>query len=78
MLLIKAGSSAGITNVDQLATLIDLARGYSLAQTKTFINSIRATSEQLRQNANPQLALEVLMLSVPEADSAARLEVNYG
>ena len=67
LLLVKVGSNSDTTNVDRLATLIDMARGYSLAQIKAFINSIRAASGQLRQNANPQLVLEVLMLSIPEA-----------
>jgi len=42
-----------------------MARGYSLAQVKSVIDSIQAAGEQLRQNANPRLVLEVLMLSLP-------------
>ncbi len=84
LLLLKVGSSGGITNVDRLATLSDMARGYSLAQIKAFVNSIRAASGQFRQNANPQLVLEVLMLSIPEVErhgeriSTAQFEVKYG
>ena len=65
LLLIKAGCGDTITNADMLATLVDQARGYSLVQIKSFINSLQAAEEQLRQNANPRLVLEVLMLSIP-------------
>ncbi len=65
LLLIKAGCDDTITNADMLATLVDQAKGYSLVQIKSFINSLQAAEEQLRQNANPRLVLEVLMLSIP-------------
>ena len=65
LLLVKLGSSGAITNIDFEATLVDMARGYNLAQIRAFINSIQAAGEQLRQNANPRLVLEVLMLSIP-------------
>ena len=65
LLLIKAGCGDTITNADMLDTLVDQARGYSLVQIKSFINSLQAAEEQLRQNANPRLVLEVLMLSIP-------------
>ncbi len=65
LLLIKVGCDNGITNIDHKATLVDMARGYKLAQIKAFINNIQAAGEQLRRNANPRLVLEVLMLSIP-------------
>lgn len=65
LLLIKAGCDDAITNADMLATLVDQARGYSLVKIKSVINSIQAAAGQLRQNANPRLVLEVLMLSIP-------------
>jgi hypothetical protein len=43
-----------------------MATDYTLDQIRTFIDSIRAAREQLQLNANPQIALEVLMLSIPE------------
>ena len=75
LLLAKVGCNEAITNVDRLATLIDSARGYTLAQIKAFINSIQATTEQLGQNANPQLVLEVLMLSMPRRKES--ISVKY-
>ncbi len=65
LLLVKLGATDTITNVDHEAELVDVGRGYSLAQIRAFINSIQAAGEQLRQNANPRLVLEVLMLGIP-------------
>jgi len=76
LLLVKIGCNEAITNVDFEATLIDSTRGYNLAQIKAFINSIQAAGEQLRQNANPQLVLEVLMLNMPRREE--HISVKYG
>jgi len=65
LMLVKVGCSDSITNVDMEADLANMAEGYSLAQIRTFIDNIQAAGEQLRQNANPRLVLEVLMLSIP-------------
>jgi len=65
LLLVKVGCNDTITNIDRSAMLIDMAKGYNLTQIKVFINSIQAAGEQLRLNANPQLVLETLMLSIP-------------
>jgi hypothetical protein len=54
-----------ITNIDRLATLDGMIGGYSLTQIKAYIDNLRAAGEQLRQNANPRLVLEVLMLDMP-------------
>jgi DNA polymerase-3 subunit delta' len=66
LLLVKLGCSGAVTNIDHQAMLVDLARGYNLVEVRAFIHSIQAAGEQLRQNANPRLVLEVLMLSIPE------------
>jgi len=76
LLLVKVGCNEAITNVDLETTLIDSARGYKLAQVKAFINNIQAAGEQLGQNANPQLVLEVLMLSIPRRKEG--ISVKYG
>ena len=84
IMLVRAGCKDIITNVDLEAMLVDQARGYSLAQIKAVINCLQAAGEQLRQNANPQLVLEVLMLSIPrrqghsEESLTARFSVKYG
>lgn len=76
LLLVRVGCPDGVTNVDLLARLDEMARGYSMAQIRAFIDSIRAAAEQLRQNANPLLALEVLMLSLPERSAAPTPETT--
>jgi len=47
--------------------LVNKAKGHSLASIQAFIKNIQAAGEQLRQNANPRLVLEILMLNLPEA-----------
>lgn len=76
LLLVKVSCNDAITNVDRLTTLIKMVKGYNLTQIRAFINSIRAAGDQLRQNANPRLVLEVLMISIPEAERHG--EINYG
>jgi DNA polymerase-3 subunit delta' len=79
LLLVKVGLSEAITNLDVSATLVDWAGGYSLAQIKNFINSIQAAGEQLRQNANPRLVLEVLMLNMPRKEGSSKeTALKYG
>ena len=70
LLLVKVGLSEEVTNIDMSAAIADWARGYSLAQIKNFINSIQAAGEQLKQNVNPRLALEVLMLNMYRKEEA--------
>ena len=65
LLLVRAGCPSLITNADLEATLMSHAQGYRLGQIRDFISSIQMALEQLKQNANPQLVLEVLMLSIP-------------
>ncbi len=65
LLLVKLGSHDTITNIDRKDELIEMAGGYRLTEIKDYIESIRKTAEQLRQNVNARLALEVLMLDIP-------------
>jgi len=66
LLLVNAGCSDEVINIDRLPVLTETARNYDLVQVRTFIKDIRSAGENLRLNANPQLALEVLMLGIPE------------
>ena len=68
LLLVKVDCIDSVTNVDRLGTLTEMTKSYNLAQIRAFIDSIRVAGEQLKLNANPQLVLEVLMLSIPEKD----------
>ena len=65
LLLVKTGCPGLITNADREAMLTSHAPSYSLGQIRDFITSIQMALEQLKQNANPQLVLEVLMLNIP-------------
>jgi DNA polymerase-3 subunit delta' len=72
LLLVKAGCGDAITNVDMLAALLEMAKGYRLAQIKAVIDSIQSAGGQLKQNANPRLVLEVLMLGIPGRKEVVR------
>jgi len=81
LLLAKAGLSEAITNIDISSTIVEWAKCYSLARIKNCINSIQAAGEQLRQNANPRLTLEVLMLDMPRKERHGKeiaTALNYG
>ena len=65
LLLVKIGCVEAITNVDVSAVLEQRAKDYSLAEIKSFISAIQSAGKQLKQNANPQLVFEVLMLGIP-------------
>lgn len=67
VLLIKAGNEVAIVNIDREDTLKELSANCSLIQIRSFVGDIESTILQLRQNVNAQLALEVLMLNVPES-----------
>lgn len=76
LMLVKAGSTDLITNVDQVTTLSEMAKAYSLAQIRNTIENIRVAGVQLRLNANPRLVLEVLMLNLPEVGRKRVKNVN--
>ena len=59
------GCHDAVTNVDQLTQMEEIGGNYNLTQIRAFINGIQSAGEQLKQNANPRLVLEVLMLSIP-------------
>jgi len=69
LMMIKTGCAESITNVDFEAKLNKLAQVYNLAQIRTFISSIMMAADELKQNANPQLVLEVLMLNIPRREA---------
>ena len=66
LLLVKGGGGELITNIDQKSILFRQAKNYRLEQIKDFIYNLQTVGVQLSQNANPRLALEVLMLSMPQ------------
>jgi DNA polymerase-3 subunit delta' len=66
VMLVKLGCHDIIANIDRKEELAEMAGSYRLPQIKAFIESIKSAAEQLRQNVNTRLALEVLMLDIPE------------
>jgi DNA polymerase III subunit delta' len=65
ILLIKCDNGKWIINVDQQTVLSKQAEKVTAASVASFMRNIRVAGEQLEQNANPRLALEVLMLRMP-------------
>ncbi len=65
LLLVKTGCHDRTVNADRADALESETRRYSLAQVRDFLESLRVTGQQLRQNVNPRLALEVLVLAMP-------------
>jgi len=67
LLLVKAGCTELITNVDREDFLVQYSEGYSLSEVRGSMEAIREAWGQLAQNANARLVLEVLMLSIPNS-----------
>jgi DNA polymerase-3 subunit delta' len=65
LLLIKNDCGQFITNMDRREALQKAVSQYPQITISEVLKSIRETVQQLEQNANPQLALEVLMLNIP-------------
>lgn len=65
LLLIKCDNSRWIVNIDQEALLSTQAERLTAAGIAAFMRDIRAATGQLDLNANPRLALEVLLLRMP-------------
>jgi len=72
LLLVSTGCGDIITNIDQSCHIEKLAAGYTIEQVRGFIGSIIACEEQLGKNANPKLALEVMMLDIPGKETGSR------
>ncbi len=69
LLLVKEGAEEYVNNQDQLSQLRHQAGNLTGLQVVSFIRALLETLEALDDNANPRLALEVLMLSLPVPSS---------
>ncbi len=69
ILLVKSGCGDFVTNLGQSELLRREAGSYTLPQLTQILRSIRRTRLELEQNANPRLALEVLMLDLPRREA---------
>jgi len=65
LLLITGGSPDTISNVDVSGSLQQEAAKYDLRGVVQFVKTIHRTQRAVEMNADPRLALEVLMLSLP-------------
>jgi len=65
VLLVAAGTSAPLTNVDRRSKLEDHARRFGVERSAAVIEALHNVSDRLRGNANTRLTLEVLMLDLP-------------
>jgi len=66
MLLVKVNCPEHLINVDYVLELTEITNNYSITEIREIIRNIRTVKQQLAQNANAQLALEVLMLNIPK------------
>ena len=72
LLVLREGSQELVVNLDYLGTDSDgalqrMAHRFQVG----VVSELLATMERLEQNANPRLALDVLMLALPRAAVAA-------
>jgi DNA polymerase III subunit delta' len=65
VMLLAAGSTAPLVNVDRLPTLQQHAARFGADRARLAIAAISRTAHQITRNANARLALEVLMLDLP-------------
>jgi DNA polymerase-3 subunit delta' len=65
VLLVAAGSSAPLVNVDRRAELEQQAGRFGVERARQVIVALSRTAWQIRHNANVRLALETLLLDLP-------------
>jgi DNA polymerase-3 subunit delta' len=65
LLLEGAGAGEYLTHLDRQAEIARLAMKHRPPQVAAFIQRIGQSAQQLRENANPQLVLENLVLHIP-------------
>lgn len=71
ILSVGAGANDGITNVDRQSVLEQESRLYSPIDVVRFLRSVEKTRGYLKENVDPQLALENLVLDLPSPNRAA-------
>jgi DNA polymerase-3 subunit delta' len=65
VLLSKTGLHEEVINIDIKNSLMQLAAEENLSAIRSSIKSVLDAKEQLKQNANPRLVLEVMMMDIP-------------
>ncbi|MGQ9547189.1 MAG: DNA polymerase III subunit delta' [Roseiflexus sp.] len=69
VLLTAAGCPQAVVHIDRRADLEMAAARYALPDLHAFVAGISLAAQRLRDNVNPQLALEGILLSMPAAAS---------
>jgi len=67
LMLVKIGLGDIVTNIDRLEILVGMSGDLDMVRIRSVIECIQETSQQLKLNANARLALEVMMLGLPES-----------
>jgi DNA polymerase-3 subunit delta' len=67
VLLVAAGCPEQIMHIDRADDLRQAAARYRIGDIHAFIERLRDAPQQLRENVNPQLALENVLLHMPQA-----------
>jgi DNA polymerase-3 subunit delta' len=67
VLLTAAGCPEAIMHVDRRDELAQAAARYRLADIHAFVGRLDGAARQLRENVNPQLALENVVLHLPRS-----------
>ncbi len=70
LLMLKQAAPELIANEDWRGTLDERAGNYSREQVTGVVQELVSTLERLEHNANPRIALDVLMLALPQATAA--------
>ncbi len=65
VLLVAAGCADQIIHIDRRDQIVQAAKRYRLSDIHAFIARLNETARQLRENVNPQLALENALLHLP-------------
>lgn len=78
LLLMKAGLSDTVVNVDRVDELTTMAGSLTLSEIRSCISSVAEASSQLKQNANARLTLEVFVLNLPRASSPTKASAAVG
>ncbi|WP_129677015.1 DNA polymerase III subunit delta' [Candidatus Chloroploca sp. Khr17] len=68
VLLVAAGCAESVINLDRQEHLAQAARRYDARQAYTMVAKINQAVQQLRENGNPQLVLESVVLQLPRGD----------
>ena len=66
LMLVNLDNRESANNIDRMEKLTEMAGRYELRQIREFMGNIQTVEEQLRHNVSPRLALEVLILNLPE------------